>query len=400
MSSRENEMSDHFDTIIVGASIAGLYAGMKLAEAGRKVCIVDRKKKIGIPVRCGEATGNRAELARFVPIDESWIARDLKGLVAHSNGISQQKISLKDFGVLLHRDRFEQALAGKAREYGAELVLETSVWGLIKDHALYCGVTCDSGREITGTVIIGADGVESKIGRWAGITEPVPLKDSFSGIQYRMESEFCNDGYLHFFLGSTIIPNGYIWVFPRSGAEISVGAGVYGGNTGVSKVKEVLDSFIAENIPDAHKNDLITGCVPLSVCPPVLAKDNVVVVGDAARQVNPLTVGGIMNTLEAADLAVQSLLQTHSGSITRSVNRRYSLLWKKTQRRQQKIFYLLKKVFLDFSDKDIDVLLKKVPTFFSKMDRATPFTFPLFAFLRICILFLPKLPKHFRVLFK
>ncbi len=393
-------MADHFDIIIVGASVAGLYSGMKLAEAGRRVCIIDRKKKIGIPVRCGEATGNRAELARFIPIDESWIARDLKGLVAHSNGTSQQKIALKDFGVLLHRDRFEQALAGKAREYGAELILETPVSGLIKDHAVYCGVTCDSGREIAGTVIIGADGVESKIGRWAGITEPIPLKDSFSGIQYRMAGEFCNDDYLHFFIGSGIMPNGYIWVFPGSGADISVGAGVYGGNTRVPKVKEVLDSFIAKNIPDAPKNDLITGCVPLSVCPSVLAKDNVVVIGDAARQVNPLTAGGIMNTLEAADLAVQSLLQIHSGNITRSVNSKYSVPWKKTQRRQQKIFYLLKKIFLDFSDKDIDVLLKKVPKFFGKMDRTTTFTFPLFAFLRICILFLPKLPKHFKVFFK
>jgi digeranylgeranylglycerophospholipid reductase len=72
-------MADHFDIIIIGASIAGLYSGSKLTEAGRNVCIIDRKKEIGTPVRCGEATGNRAELSRFIAIDESWIARDFNG---------------------------------------------------------------------------------------------------------------------------------------------------------------------------------------------------------------------------------------------------------------------------------------------------------------------------------
>ena len=43
-----------YDAVIVGASLAGLYSGMALARKGWKVCILDRKSTIGIPVRCSK----------------------------------------------------------------------------------------------------------------------------------------------------------------------------------------------------------------------------------------------------------------------------------------------------------------------------------------------------------
>ncbi len=393
-------MTDNYDIIIIGAGIAGLYCGIRLAEAGRSVCIIDRKKEIGLPVRCGEATGNRKELSRFIDIDESWIARDFHGLAVHFNGKKSLAKDIPECGVMLYRDRFERALSEKAREKGAQIRLNTNAEGLMYNQEDCNGVVLDSGEEIVGTVIIGADGVESKIGRLAGITEVLALRDAFSSLQYRIESDFCNDEYLHFFIGSLVIPGGYIWVFPKSDSEINIGAGLYRGNTGLHGVRHLLDRFIAEQIPRAQKRNLITGCVPLAVCPAILAKDNVVVVGDAARQVNPLTAGGIMNALEAADLAVGAILNNKPAVDTGRINREYSRVWRKTQRRYQKMFYLCKEMFLDCSDKDINLLLQKVEKFYTKADRSTPFTFPLITFLRIAILFLPKMIKHLRVLFR
>ena len=65
---------------LVGASLAGRYSGMALVRKGWKVCILDRKSTISIPVRFGEATGNRRELARFVPVNKSWIASNITGV--------------------------------------------------------------------------------------------------------------------------------------------------------------------------------------------------------------------------------------------------------------------------------------------------------------------------------
>lgn len=376
-----------YDAVIVGASIAGLYTGMKLAQAGWKICIIDRKKEIGIPIRCGEAAGNRIELSRFVKIDESWIASDLKGLKFHLNEKDPVAIDMKDVGVILHRDRFEKMLAQKAMESGADILLNTSVMSLIRNRHFYNGITCDNGKEITGKFIIGADGCESKVGRWAGITDSVPLKDAFPAIQYRLTSNYCNDKYLHFFIGSLTIPNGYIWVFPKSDKVITVGAGLYGCNSNSPKLKELLDAFIERNIPSAESNDFITGCVPSSLCPKKLVKDSVIVIGDAARQVNPLSAGGIMNTLEAADLAVKSLLINNT--------KNYSRKWNQLQGRQQKIFYLVKEMYLDCSDKEIEKLIRMMKEDFKKyIDRSKTFSFPLIPLIRLCIIFFPKFIKH------
>ena len=377
----------NYDAVIVGASIAGLYTGMKLARAGWKICIIDRKKEIGIPVRCGEATGNRIELSRFVEIDESWIACDLKGMVFHLNETEPVVIDMKDSGVILHRDRFEKMLAQRAKEGGADILLNTSVLSLIRNRHIYTGVKCNNGKEITGKMIIGADGCESKIGRWAGITDSVPLKDAFPAVQYKVVGDFCNDSYLHFFIGSLIIPNGYIWIFPKSDKVITVGAGLYGCNSNSPKLKELLDAFIERNIPSAESANFIAGCVPSSVCPKKLDKDNVFVIGDAARQVNPLSAGGIMNTLEAADLAVKSLLINNT--------KNYSRKWNQLQGRQQKIFYLVKEMYLDCSDEEIEKMIRMMKEDFEKyVDRSKTFKFPLIPFLRLIIIFFPKFVKH------
>ena len=376
-----------YDAVIVGASIAGLYTGMKLSRAGWKVCIIERRREIGIPVRCGEATGNRLELSRFVEIDESWIAGDIKGMTFHLNDRDPLKIEVKDAGVILHRGRFEKMLAQKAQKSGADILLNTSVMGVARTGNTYKGVLCNNGKEISGKIIIGADGCESKVGRWTGITKSIPIQDAFPAAQYRVKGDFCNDNYLHFFLGSSIIPKGYIWVFSKAKGDISVGAGLYGCSSNTPEVKELLDSFIDKNIPSVEKSNLITGCVPLSVCPKRLVKDNVVIIGDAARQVNPLNAGGIMNTLEAADLAVQSLLANNSNT--------YSRKWRRAQRRQQRIFYLIKEVFLDCSDKEIDVLVKKMRIDFQRyIDRTKTFTFPMRPLIFLFIVFLPKFVKH------
>ena len=377
-----------YDAVIVGASIAGLYTGMKLAQAGRKICIIDRKKEIGIPVRCGEATGNRLELSRFVEIDESWIACDLKGMKLHLNEKEPVAIEIKDAGVMLHRDRFENMLAQKAQESEADVLLNTSVMSLICNRHTFTGVKCNDGKEISGKIIIGADGCESKVGRWAGITESVPLKDAFPAIQYRITSDYCNDDYLHFFIGSLTIPYGYIWIFPKSSREISVGAGLYGCNNNSPKLKESLDAFIEKNIPSAERYNFVTGCIPSLVCPKKFVKDNVMVIGDAARQVNPLSAGGIMNTLEAADIAVKSLLKNNIKNYLRK--------WNQVQGRQQKIFYLLKEMYLDCSDKEVEKLIGMMKEDFQKyIDRSKPFTFPIAPFVRVFILFFPKFFKHF-----
>lgn len=388
-----------YDVVIVGASIAGLYTGMKLAKNGFRVCIVDRRKKIGIPVRCGELTGNRCELSRFVDVDESWIARDISGLALHHNGELLFTKTVSDVGLVLHRDRFEQSLARKAKECGATICLEKAVTGLLWEAGECKGVHDEKGERFEGALVIGADGCESFIGQWAGITRTLPITDAYSSVQYRVKSTFCNDAYAHFFIGTMHIPQGYIWVFPKSENEISVGAGLYRNNTNSMKALDFLRAFIKKYLPDAECYDLISGCVPLSVCSRTFVNKNVLVVGDAARIVNPLTAGGIMNTLEAADIAATVIIKYGIKDLDEKKLNEYSRKWNRSQRRQQKIFYVGKELFLACSDKELVRIIKKISAVFSTaVDRTKPFSLPLVTVLQLCFIFMTRIIKHRRLI--
>ena len=385
-----------YDAVIVGASIAGLYTGMKLAQNRWSVVVVDRRNAVGVPVFCGGATGNRAELGRFVKIDESWIARDVEGLALHINNLEALSRAIPRAGVVLHRDKFEQALAATGTSCGMEIRLQTPVVGLVRSGEKCNGVLLENGAEVEADFLIGADGCESSVGRWAGLTVELAQREAFSSVQYTVESGFCNDGYLHFFVGSRVILRGYIWVFPKSSTTVSVGAGLYGSDHGPPKAGFFLEAFIASRMPHAAKRDLITGCVPLALCPRSLCKGNVVLVGDAARQCNPLTAAGIMNTLEAADLCVAKLLKS-KGSRNHLFS--YSRAWNKRPRREQKVFLVLKEVFLASSDDEISKAVRTLQSVFKAApDRSRPFSFSLFKLLRLFWAFFPKVVRHWRIL--
>jgi digeranylgeranylglycerophospholipid reductase len=214
-----------------------------------------------------------------------------------------------------------------------------------------------------------------------------------------VRSTFCNDNTLHFFIGASVIEKGYAWVFPKSASEISVGAGVYRGNCEREKIAATLHRFLDTRMPGAQRSHFISGCIPLSICPRVPGKGRVLCIGDAARQVNPLTAGGIMNALEAADLVVQAIAR-HGLSRPDAVLRNYAGAWTRSQRRQQKLFYLLKEVFLESSDSALLKLLRRIPRSAGRVDRSKPFTFPLVPLARLALMWMPGFVRHAGVLFR
>jgi digeranylgeranylglycerophospholipid reductase len=386
-----------YDAVIVGASLAGLYAGLRLSKAGWRVCVVDRRERIGTPVRCGEATGNRRELSRFFPIEEEWIASDIRGAMVHFNDTVPICHDIPQCGVILHRDRLEQSLARQAQAFGARIWLESPVVGLVASGKRFEGIRLESGREIRGDFLIGADGPESKVGQWAGISRPLPLDDAVSCVEYRIKTERFNDGRIHFFIGSQQIRGGYIWVFHKDHDTALVGAGVYGGRREGPRVSEILEQFMARKLPGAPRLEMITGCVPIAVAPRRLTRANVLLIGDAARQANPLSAGGIMNTLEATQLAVSRLLQGREQIRPERVLSGYSRQWAGTPRLQQKLFYLAKNMVLDASDAELERLLAALSRQYRNgMDRSRTFRVSLWTAVAIACSLLPLYLRQWR----
>jgi digeranylgeranylglycerophospholipid reductase len=135
--------------------------------------------------------------------------------------------------------------------------------------------------------------------------------------QYLLSGVDWDPDLLGFWLGD-IAPGGYAWVFPKGEGLANVGLGVQADLVDAPALV-FLDRFVESEAPlrSSSPVTLIAGNVPVAnPCYPAVT-DGLLLVGDAARHVDPLTGGGIMNSMVggsiAADVAAAAL---RAGNVT------------------------------------------------------------------------------------
>src|ERR1035437_9867214 len=163
-------MKDNFDIIVVGAGPAGSMVARFAAEQGVSVLMLEKDRDVGYPVRCGEAISKKS-IEEFIPLDEKWIAAKINKFSLNSPDGAEVVLEFGDAGFILERRIFDYELAKIAADKGALILTRAYVNGLLLDGDKVTGVKYEyrgEQKEIKGKIIIGADGVESRIGRWAG----------------------------------------------------------------------------------------------------------------------------------------------------------------------------------------------------------------------------------------
>lgn len=369
---RENRMAngEHvYDAIVIGAGPAGSIAALRLAEARHRVLLAEKRPRIGHPVRCAEATGPRDEIARFVPVDESWIALSIEGARFVSPRGTVFEKATPGIGVMLDRARFDRGLADRAERAGAEVRTACQAIGLLKRNGSARGVRFrekEHDWEAEARVVIGADGIESLVGRWAGLESGWRSDELFSCIEVRLRSQRACDRTLEFHFGASVAPGGYAWAFPRGGDEWNVGLGVDPSRAERVPASVFLKRFLARFDPEAEIAETIAGAACRSRSLERIVGDGIALAGDAAHQGNPLTGGGIMNALEAGDLAGRAASEALArGEVTREALSRYEDEWKRTVgTSNDRFFALADLLFRKYGDKDLERIWEGMEKFF------------------------------------
>jgi len=297
-------METNWDVIVVGGGPAGLFAAWEIAKAGKSVLLCERKREMGVPIRCAEASGD-VDLNKYVKVEERWIsARSDTFILVLPNG---KEVKLKSdlySGFVLNRDLFEYDIAAKAVDAGAKIIMKTNVIDIIKDedgHAMGVKVL-EFGKEheYYASVVIAADGVESRIAKKMGVNTTLKAKDIEPCVQVTASNVNVKENALYIYIGTGYAPGGYAWVFPKAGNCANIGLGINGKYASTEKhAKDYLDEFLNKFFPDISIQKYSTGGVPVSTNLEILAKENLLIAGDAGRMVNPLNGGGILHAVES-----------------------------------------------------------------------------------------------------
>jgi digeranylgeranylglycerophospholipid reductase len=212
-------------------------------------------------------------------------------------------------GYVLDRKFFDRELVWKAAEAGADVAVKSRAAapllekGVVKGAKIeYCGTVTD----VKADIVIAADGVESKFSKWCGIDTTVPVREIMSSVQYVMTDIDIDEHSTIFYLGNDVAPEGYLWIFPKGKRTANVGIGISGRKSGKGhRAKDYLDKFVKKTFPEGKTIEYIPGGV--SVCRPLecTVADGLMITGDAARVVDPLTGGGIYNAMYTGKLAAE-----------------------------------------------------------------------------------------------
>lgn len=326
---------EEHDVVVVGAGPAGSITARTAAEKGLDVLLIERNQEIGVPVKCAE--GVSREIDKFVEVDSKWISAVLKGTITYGPDGTKVVVSVDGMDTamyVLERRLFDKFLAIDAVRAGTEVRVKTYVYGLIKGDDKVKGVYANvSGEEIRifADVVVGADGVESMVGRWGGIDTRLRLTDVATCAQYLMCDVEPNTDYGELFFSDEIAPRGYAWIFPKGGHCANVGVGIGGDVSDEShRAREYLNAFVRDKFPDGKIIAEIYGAVPLSGPVYETVANGLLLVGDAARHVNPITGGGILEAMHGGKIAgevIAKAVREHNFSKRRLME--YEKRWRK-----------------------------------------------------------------------
>lgn len=348
------------DAVIVGGGPAGSTVAAQLANNGFEVVLIEKRPQIGVPVRCGEATGNREELSRFIPIDESWISADINGIRLFAPGGEIIERRLPGIGVVLDRAKFDQALADRAKAFGADIRINTQAVNLLTENGTIKGVRArdhatGKAYDLRAKITVGADGVEGFVARWAGLAKHLPASAVHSAIQYRVEAQGLPVDTIELHGGRQIAPGGYAWIFPKGENRANVGLGIHPLMLQKCTTKDLLNRFVAERVPGGKILETFAGGTSGTKPLNTMVGNGVILAGEAARQNNPFSGGGIMNALEGAEEASSVICEgLRAGNVTSHHLALYDERWHKRVGGTIARLAAMRKFFYELEDKDLD----------------------------------------------
>lgn len=302
--------TEHYEVVVVGGGPAGSAAAYTLANANRKVCLID-KAEFPREKLCGGLITLRSKSTFEKIFGRSWKAElfnSSQEISFYANGdfLAPQNGHTRLYFTM--RLPFDHYLLGLAHEAGATLKLGETINKIELSRNL---ITLQSGQELSFDFLIGADGVNSLVAKTLfgksfdpdtigfGLEAEVP-REKFPQQSETVQIEFGAARW------------GYGWVFPK---QKSFTIGIGGIHRLNPDLRNRFDQYLQRKGVNPNELKVKGQYIPFGDFRKVPGGGNVLLCGDAAGTVDPITGEGIAYAMQTGAAAGSAIVKAASDNI-------------------------------------------------------------------------------------
>ena len=310
--------------LVVGAGPAGSSTAIHLARAGAKVLLAD-KARFPRDKPCGGGLTGRA--LKRIPVDPSPVVE---------RDVDRFRLRLR-YGSTFTRNHDEPLIRmTQRRRLDAFLVEQAAAAGAVVRDGIRVeeldiddsGVSARFGGEAVGAdVLVGADGANGVVARSAGLGEGIVRGVALEG-NVPLEA-LGGDFERTAGIELAVLPGGYGWVFPK-GDHANLGVGGWGGEG--PRLRDHLARLArAHGVAYESVTDLRGHRLPMRRLGTLAQAGRVLLVGDAAGLVDPLSGDGMYEAFVSARLAADAIvageLEGYTAALSAALDRHAAASW-------------------------------------------------------------------------
>lgn len=337
--------SKPYEVIVVGGGPIGSVLSRRLAQHGLQVLLVERRSSFNPPFRCTGLISPRC--LKLSGLGKEVVLREIRGGYIYApNGYSIQVESSTPKLYVIDRPRFDKLLIERAADTGVDVWLGCKVVKL-EDNQVWVA-RHGSYTTVTGRLIVGADGTNSKVASCAGFP---PIHNVLIGLQTVVPYRPKRDDFVEIFLGRSIAPNFFAWIVPAEDGVARVGLAT----DRIAAGYRYLMNFLKTR--NLQPQNVRSGLIPIEPRRRFV-RGNVLLIGDAAGQVKPTSGGGIYPGLMATKLATKVIVRYISEGLPERYLTTYERWWRLTIGSELKRGSLLRKALNRLDDNILNHIFK------------------------------------------
>ena len=331
-------MAGMTEVTVIGAGPAGNYSAYLLARKGHKVSVFEECPVIGEPWACTGVITNDV-LSRQIKLPEEIIVNRIKKARIISPDGSLVEVNLKN-DVIIDRAGFDRYLAELAKSEGVKYYVNHRFLGISRNNGKVISKIKDKSsgtiKDVESSWLVGTDGPRSEVAKSAGI---YGNRRFYVGLQATANLE--NDNAIEFFPSE----KGIAWKVPENHDSARVGIAA------IERANVYFDGFMKQ-IAGSDYAEKITGrqAGPIPLFDPKIRtqKGRILLAGDAATMVKAPTLGGINQSLIAANAVAEAV----------NTGKDYKKLWKAKLGRDLWLSLMIRKIMNKFSNQEYNDLIK------------------------------------------